>query len=101
MRLRRKSEVSEETQDDEATPDETTVEGPYDADDLPADDAERVDLGSLLITPEPGRELRLQVDEASGAVQSPRAKVTLSMPSRLALRRATSSAATLASVAMT
>ena len=36
----------------------------------PPDDPERVDLGSLLIAPEPGRELRLQVDEASGAVQS-------------------------------
>jgi Protein of unknown function (DUF3710) len=29
-----------------------------------------VDLGSLLIAPEPNRELRLQVDEASGVVQS-------------------------------
>jgi hypothetical protein len=44
--------------------------GPYDADALPEDDPERVDLGSLLIAPEPGRELRLQVDEASGVVQS-------------------------------
>ena len=44
--------------------------GPFDADDLPDDDPERVDLGSLLIAPQPGRELRLQVDEASGAVQS-------------------------------
>jgi hypothetical protein len=44
--------------------------GPYDVDDLPEDGPERVDLGSLLIAPEPGRELRLQVDEASGAVQS-------------------------------
>jgi len=73
VRLRRKSEESkesEETLEDQATPDEATIEGPYDADDLPGDDAERVDLGSLLIAPEPGRELRLQVDEASGAVQS-------------------------------
>ena len=31
---------------------------------------ERVDLGSLLIAPEPGRELRLQVDEATQNVQS-------------------------------
>ncbi|GAB3264686.1 DUF3710 domain-containing protein [Nocardioides dilutus] len=44
--------------------------GPFDADELPDDGPERVDLGSLLIAPEPGRELRLQVDEASGAVQS-------------------------------
>lgn len=44
---------------------------PVDVEDL--DDealAERVDLGSLVIAPSPGRELRLQVDEASGTVQS-------------------------------
>jgi hypothetical protein len=47
------------------------VDGPYDADELPHEgEGERVDLGSLLISPEPDRELRLQVDEASGAVQS-------------------------------
>jgi hypothetical protein len=49
----------------------TLAQGPYDSEDLPpAGDTERVDLGSLLITPEPNRELRLQVDEASGVVQS-------------------------------
>ncbi len=31
---------------------------------------QRLDLGSLLITPEPGRELRLQVDERTQAVQA-------------------------------
>jgi hypothetical protein len=44
--------------------------GPFDSEELAPDDVERVDLGSLLIAPEPDRELRLQVDEASGAVQS-------------------------------
>ena len=44
--------------------------GPFDVDDVAGDDVERVDLGSLLIAPEPGRELRLQVDEATQAVQS-------------------------------
>lgn len=44
--------------------------GPYDADGLPDDGVERVDLGSLLIAPEEGRELRLQVDESTGNVQS-------------------------------
>lgn len=44
--------------------------GPYDSDELPHDHIERVDLGSLLIAPEPERELRIQVDEASGTVQS-------------------------------
>ena len=47
------------------------VDGPLDSEELPTGDGtERVDLGSLLVLPEPHRELRLQVDEASGAVQS-------------------------------
>jgi hypothetical protein len=47
------------------------AEGPFDSEELAEDDGvERVDLGSLLIAPEPQRELRLQVDQASGAVQS-------------------------------
>jgi hypothetical protein len=78
VRLRRRSEVSQETADDldvdvadvGTTSDAGAATGPYDADELPEDDPERVDLGSLLIAPEPGRELRLQVDEASGVVQS-------------------------------
>jgi hypothetical protein len=44
--------------------------GPYDVDDLPAGGPERLDLGSLLIAPSAGRELRIQVEEATGAVQS-------------------------------
>lgn len=45
--------------------------GPYDADALDLEDGvERLDLGGLLIIPGPGRELRLQVDEASQTVQS-------------------------------
>lgn len=76
MRLRRRSEVSEEVADDLAgtadagSDDGPQVSGPFDSDDLPDDGPERVDLGSLLIAAEPGRELRLQVDEASGTVQS-------------------------------
>jgi hypothetical protein len=46
------------------------ADGPFDSEELPEDDSERVNLGSLLIAPEPDRELRLQVDEASGMVQS-------------------------------
>lgn len=45
------------------------AEGPHDVSEID-DDVERVDLGSLLITPEDEREVRLQVDEASQAVQS-------------------------------
>ncbi len=80
MKFRRRSaaadEADEATSADESTEqegeetDEEPAGGPFDVDDLPDDDVNRVDLGSLLIEPEQGRELRLQVDEASGAVQS-------------------------------
>jgi hypothetical protein len=56
---------------DEQSSEDDTPAGPYDSDEMPhAGEGERVDLGSLLIIPEPGRELRIQVDEASGNVQS-------------------------------
>lgn len=74
MKFRRKTEAapsSDETETDAVdAAAEEPAPGPYDADDLPEDGPERVDLGSLLILPEQGRELRLQVDEASGNVQS-------------------------------
>jgi Protein of unknown function (DUF3710) len=44
--------------------------GPWDSDDAPDDGLQRVDLGSLRVAPAAGTELRLQVDEASGDVQS-------------------------------
>jgi hypothetical protein len=44
--------------------------GPFDAADLPDDGVERIDLGSLVLTPQQGRELRLQVDESTGNVQA-------------------------------
>lgn len=44
--------------------------GPWDSDELPDDGVDRVDLGSLRVAPREGAELRLQVDEASGEVQS-------------------------------
>lgn len=44
--------------------------GPWDSDDVPDDGLERVDLGSLRVAPREGAELRLQVDEATGEVQS-------------------------------
>ncbi|WP_139978409.1 DUF3710 domain-containing protein [Nocardioides litoris] len=69
MRFRRKSSAEDAPAEAEGTPAEPT-EGPYDADAVPDDGLERVDLGSLLIAPAEGRELRMQVDEASGAVQA-------------------------------
>ncbi len=80
MKFRRKAQ-SDAVEDDgtfddlveeeEAVAEDLLADGPYDSEELPpAGEVERVDLGSLLITPEPNRELRLQVDEASGIVQS-------------------------------
>ena len=82
MKFRRKAQAEagddaelvdylDELGDDEEGEDaDLLADGPFDSEDLPADDVERVNLGSLLIAAEPDRELRLQVDEASGAVQS-------------------------------
>ncbi len=44
--------------------------GPYDVDEIPDDDVARLDLGSLLVAPLGGRELRVQVDEKSGSVRA-------------------------------
>ena len=43
--------------------------GPWDVDEV-ADEVERIDLGSLLVPPVEGAEVRLQVDEQTGQVQS-------------------------------
>ncbi|HEY3530924.1 MAG TPA: DUF3710 domain-containing protein [Nocardioides sp.] len=52
--------------DDEAE----VATGPWDSESLPDDGLDRVDLGSLLVAPREGAELRLQVDENTGEVQS-------------------------------
>jgi hypothetical protein len=68
----------------EAAPDESAAEapadpaedqqapasGPYDAEAVEGDGVERIDLGSLLIPPVDGAELRLQVDERTQQVQA-------------------------------
>jgi hypothetical protein len=53
----------------EAEPD-LRANGPWDASEvtIPEDDQSRIDLGSLLISPQEGIEVQLQVDEASGEV---------------------------------
>jgi hypothetical protein len=53
-----------------AAPAAPTGTGPFDESDVAGDGVERVDLGSLLVRPTPGRELRLQVDEPTGKVQA-------------------------------
>jgi len=37
--------------------------GPWDVDDLPDDGVDRIDVGSLLVPPVEGTEIRLQVDD--------------------------------------
>ncbi|SDC99812.1 DUF3710 domain-containing protein [Nocardioides lianchengensis] len=69
MKFRRKSDTTPAEASTDAA-DVPAPVGPFDAADLPEDGVERVDLGSLLVAPQEGRELRLQVDEASGTVQS-------------------------------
>lgn len=72
MKFRRKAaaDAVDETDEAEQAAGAEQPSGPLDADDLVDDGVQRVDLGSMLIQPEPGRELRLQVDEKSGAVQA-------------------------------
>ncbi|WP_435741421.1 DUF3710 domain-containing protein [Nocardioides sp. SYSU DS0663] len=71
MKFRRKSAEAAATEEvpSDVEPTEAPV-GPFDVSELPPDDVERVDLGSLLIGPQPGRDLRLQVDERTGQVQA-------------------------------
>jgi hypothetical protein len=65
------STVDDFADDEETEAEDLLADGPYDSEELPAEgEVARLDLGSLLILPEPNRELRLQVDEASGVVQS-------------------------------
>ncbi len=79
FRRRSRSEPVEpdELDDDQATADddagdvtEAQVAGPWDVDDLDDDGIDRIDLGSLRVAPTEGTELRLQVDEETGEVQS-------------------------------
>ena len=57
-------------EDASSTDPEASAAGPFDSAEVPDDGVERVDLGSLRVGPREGAELRLQVDEESGEVQS-------------------------------
>lgn len=70
MKFRRKSAVESAAAVEESAATAEPTEGPYDAESVPDDGLERVDLGSLLIAPTAEHELRMQVDEASQQVQS-------------------------------
>ena len=70
MKFRRKADETgaETAAEPEATP--TPASGPFDASQVEGDEVQRVDLGSVLVPPIEGRELRLQVDETSGQVRA-------------------------------
>ncbi|WP_243060934.1 DUF3710 domain-containing protein [Nocardioides sp. SR21] len=78
MKFRRKSadpvepdvESSAETTPEDETQSPARTGGPYDINDVPADDVPRLDIGSLLIPGAEGFELRLQIDEATQEVRS-------------------------------
>jgi hypothetical protein len=73
---------SEETTEDQVSPADAPSEesldadlasgprGPWDSSEIPADGRGRVDLGSLHLAPQPGVELRIQVNDNTGEVQS-------------------------------
>lgn len=76
FRRKARSEPDQATDDDvpagapeDASP-APSGSGPWDSAATPDDGHDRVDLGSLRVPPREGAELRLQVDEASGEVQS-------------------------------
>ena len=72
MFRRKKSDetAAGEAETSEETPAGPRANGPWDVSEVsvPEDDTDRIDLGSLLLTPRPGLDLQLQVDEASGQV---------------------------------
>ena len=73
MKFRRKTAETpaEEVATEAAPPVEEPVRsGPWDSAEVAEDGVQRVDLGSLLVPAIEGRELRLQVDEQSGAVRA-------------------------------
>ena len=73
FRRRARSEPERPDPDEDAVGEEQSVEdatGPWDSESAPDDGLDRVDLGSLLVAPREGAELRLQVDENTGEVQS-------------------------------
>jgi hypothetical protein len=60
------SSVDEPELDEAARSDQ----GPWDSEETPDDGLQRIDLGSLLVAPSEDTEVRLQIDEQSGEVQS-------------------------------
>lgn len=74
-------DAKEAPEEDESSEEEDTSayrinldreDGPFDIDevDLDADDVERIDFGSLIVTPFENMQMQIQLDQTSGAVQS-------------------------------
>lgn len=70
MKFRRKQAEATSAEEVEATEDPTPATGPFDVDDIDPEAGGRVDLGSLIVAPMEGRELRMQVDEPTQRVQA-------------------------------
>ena len=75
FRRRSRSEPDEPVESSEVDEADVSAEpeapaGPWDSEEQPDDGLQRVDLGSLRVPPREGADLRLQVDEATGEVQS-------------------------------
>lgn len=83
MKFRRKADTTPATADTSAEETASAAEdaagaaagpaagtGPFDVSQVEGDGIERADLGSVLVPPIAGRELRLQVDEQSGKVRA-------------------------------
>ena len=71
MKFRRKSTPAEAPPEEAVEPASPEPRsGPFDAEEVEGDGVQRVDLGSLLVPPVPGSELRIQVDERTRQVQS-------------------------------
>ncbi len=64
------TEPTEDAAESAAEQSAPRTDGPFDESQVAGDGVQRVDLGSLLVAPSEGRELRLQVDEASNTVQA-------------------------------
>lgn len=62
--------IGEEPAEGQARSAADPATGPFDIAEVDLESTPRVDLGSLLIAPTKGREVRVQVDEATQAVQS-------------------------------
>lgn len=70
MRMRRKGHAEADQPVESGEPAEADVmQGPFDVADVDPE-ATYIDLGSLLVQPVPGLDLRLQVDEQSGTIMT-------------------------------